>query len=440
MSKRVILLTLVLALVLMGSFSIVRAQEPGAVFCPDGDATVRMLVGAVGNEFDMAQEGAAAFHDLCPNITVELIETPDSATDRLGLILQYAEAQSADADIFQFDVIWPGILAEHLVDLTPYIAPEDLALHFPAIVENNTVNGSLTGIPYFTDAGMLYYRTDLLEKYGLEVPQTWDELEAAAQTIQDGERAEGNAEFWGFVWQGNTYEGLTCDALEWMVSNGGGFISPTGEILVNTPESIAAIERAAGWIGTISPEGVTAYQEEDARNAFQSGNAAFMRNWPYAYSLGNAEDSVIAGLFDVSPLPSATEGGPRAAALGGWQLGVSAYSENPDHAAAVVLYLTGFEEQKRHAIEYSYNPTIGSLYEDEDVLAANPFFGRLFDVFTNTVARPSTLTSTRYNEVSVLYFEAVHSVLTGETDAATAMEDLELDLQDILDELGVAME
>ncbi len=179
-----------------------------------------------------------------------------------------------------------------------------------------------------------------------------------AQVIQDGERAAGNADFWGYVWQGNAYEGLTCDALEWIESNdGGSIISPDKVITINNDKAAAAIDRAAGWVGTISPSGVTGFQEEDARNMWQAGNAAFMRNWPYAYSLGNADDSVITGLFDVSPLP-AGDSGSGAATLGGWQLAVSKYSEHPDVAADVALFLTSREEQKIRAVEGSFNPTV----------------------------------------------------------------------------------
>ena len=123
------------------------------------------------------------------------------------------------------DVIWPGDLANNLLDLYQFDGvKEAVASHFPAIVENNTVDGKLVGIPWFTDAGLLYYRTDLLEKYGYDgPPATWTELEDMAKTIQEGERAD-NPDFWGFVWQGNAYEGLTCDALEWIKSNGGGSI------------------------------------------------------------------------------------------------------------------------------------------------------------------------------------------------------------------------
>jgi trehalose/maltose transport system substrate-binding protein len=376
------------------------------------------------------QEVADAFMAENPNITVEIVSTPDFVEDRLGVYLQLFEAQSSEGDVFQIDVIWPGDLAEHFVDLNEYGGAEEVADHFPAIVENNTVDGKLVAIPWFTDAGLLYYRTDLLEKYDLDPPETWDELEAAATTIQDGERAAGNQDFWGYVWQGNAYEGLTCDALEWVASAGGGsIIEPDGVITINNQAAIDIVDQAAGWVDTISPPGVTAYGEEDARGVWQAGNAAFMRNWPYAYSLGNADDSAVAGVFDVSPLPGATAG-QSAATLGGWQLAVSAYSEHPEEAAKLAFFMASADEQKRRAIEYSLNPTIESLYSDEEVLAAAPFFGSLFDVFTNAVARPSTATAPNYSDVSSLFFTAVHGVLTGGSSAEDAFLELELDLED----------
>ncbi len=158
------------------------------------------------------------------------------------------------------------------------------------------MNGKLVALPIFTDAPALYYRTDLLEKHGASVPTTWEELTATAQMIQDAERAEGNAEIWGFVWQGNAYEGLTCNALEWIKSFGGGqIVEPDGTISVNNEQAAAALTLAASWVGTISPDGVLAYQEEEARGLWQTGNAVFMRNWPYAYGLGNGDDSAVKG-------------------------------------------------------------------------------------------------------------------------------------------------
>jgi len=392
--------------------------------------TLRIFAGNVGMEKELTQGAADRFMAENPDVNIEVVDTPDFVEDRLGVYLQLFEAQSPEGDVFQIDVIWPGDLAEHFVDLYDYGAADVAGDHFDAIIENNTVDGKLIGIPWFTDAGLLYYRTDLLDKYSLQPPTTWDELQSAAQTIQDGERAAGNQDFWGFVWQGNAYEGLTCDALEWVKSNGGGtIISPDGVITINNQNAIDIVNQAASWVGTISPDGVTAFGEEDARAVWQAGNAAFMRNWPYAYSLGNADDSVIKGLFDVSPLPAGASGS-GAATLGGWQLAVSKYSAHPEEAAKLALFMASYDEQKIRAIQGSLNPTIKSLYQDPDVLAATPFFGSLYDVFTSAVARPSTATAPNYSDVSALFFNAVHSVLTGDNDATTAFEELELDLQD----------
>ena len=394
------------------------------------DVVITVAAGAVGMELELTRDLAEMYSAENEGVTVNVLDTPDMVEDRLGLYLQFFEAESSEVDIYQIDVIWPGDLAEHFVDLYEYGADAVADDHFPAIIENNTVDGRLVGIPWFTDAGLLYYRTDLLEKYELDVPQTWDELEEYAQIIQDGEREE-NPDFWGFVWQGNAYEGLTCDALEWIASNDGGtIIEPEGVITINNPNAIEIVDQAAGWVGTISPEGVTTMAEEDSRAIWHAGNAAFMRNWPYAYATSMAEDSAVAGNFDVSPLP-AGKSGAGAATLGGWQLGVSVYSEHPDIAADVALFMASNEGQKYRAVEGTFNPTIMDLYDDPDVLAAAPFFETLYDVFINAVARPSTVTAPRYAAVSELFYNAVHDVLTGQTNAADAFEELELDLEDL---------
>lgn len=385
---------------------------------------------------DTIREGEQAAIDYCVEQTgleVEIINGPQSATDRIAQYLQFFGAQSSDVDVLMIDVIWPGILAEHLIDLSPYVENKDA--YFKRIIDNNTVDGALVGIPWFTDAGLLYYRTDLLEKYGYSAPPaTWTELEEMATKIQEGERAT-NPDFWGFVWQGNAYEGLTCDALEWQVSNGGGeIVEADGTISINNEFAAAAFDRAASWVNTISPPGVVSYQEEDARGVWQAGNAAFMRNWPYAYSLGNAEDSVIKDKLAVVPLPKGDGPNARNAdTLGGWQMAVSKYSENPEAAAQFAACIAGAEAQKLLALGDSKLPTIGDLYKDEEILAKNPFFGQLFDVFNGgAVARPSTVTSDKYNEVSTIYFTEVNKVLTGAQTGQQAVEAIEQQLTDLL--------
>jgi trehalose/maltose transport system substrate-binding protein len=396
---------------------------------------VTVVSGATGNAVANFDALVKPWEDATGNDAV-LVPMPSSTTDQFGQYRLWLAAGNPDVDLYQTDVIWAPQLAEHFVDLTQVATEEGLIeQNFPSIIESQTVDGKLVAIPIFTDAPALYYRTDLLEKHGASVPTTWEELQATAQTIQDAERAEGNAEIWGFVFQGNAYEGLTCDALEWVKSNGGGqIIEPDGTISINNDQAAAALDMAAGWVGTIAPEGVLAYQEEEARGVWQTGNAVFMRNWPYAYLLGNGDDSAVKGLFDVAPLPMGSgEGATSAATLGGWNIAVSKYGDQQDAAISLAMYLGGAEAQKQRAINEGNLPTIQSLYTDADVLAANPYFERWQEVFQNAVPRPSAPTKQDYNEVSTMFFTAVHSVLSGEEDAATALEDLELDLEDLLE-------
>ena len=204
-------------------------------------------------------------------------------------------------------------------------------------------------------------------------------------------------------------------------------------ISVNNDKAIAALELAATWPGSISPEGVLAYQEEESRGVWQTGNAVFMRNWPYAYSLGNAGDSAVAGKFDVTTLPTGQGHDTSAATLGGWNVAVSKYSDNQEAATSLAVYLASAEAQKTRAINESNLPTIISLYEDADIEREQPIIPRWKDVFLQAVPRPSAPTRQDYNEVSTLFFTAVHSVLSGEEDAADALEELEEDLEDLLD-------
>jgi trehalose/maltose transport system substrate-binding protein len=358
---------------------------------------------------------------------IEYISRPNDASATLQLFQQYWAAKSGDVDVFMIDVIWQGIANAHAVDLKKYFTADDIKAFFPRIIENNTVAGKLVSIPWFTDAGLLYYRTDLLQKYGYSgPPKTWEELAEMAKKIQDGERKAGKADFQGFVFQGKASESVTCNAIEWIYSYGGGtIVDPDKKVTINNPKAIKALETARSWVGTIAPVGVTTYGEEEARNIWQAGNAAFMRNWPYAYALGQDPKSVISGKFDITVLPKGGDDGKNAACLGGWQLMVSAYSKAPDAAADLVKYLVSSDEQKKHSIALSQLPTLPALYTDPDVLAKNPFFKNALPVLENAVARPSTVTGVDYNQVSTSFFQNVNQVLTGTRSAQQAVSAVE---------------
>ncbi|CAN5670849.1 ABC transporter substrate-binding protein [soil metagenome] len=378
-------------------------------------------------------EAAIAKFTEATGIGVNFLRGETQTDARLQAYRQQWAGQSSEIDVFQIDVIWPGVVAEHAVDLTEVLA--DLAAqHFTGIVENNTVDGRLVGIPWFTDAGLLYYRSDLLEKYDFEPPTTWSELEAAAQAIQDGEREE-NPDFKGFIFQGRAYEGLTCNGLEWQVSQGGGtIVDADGNVTVNNDQAVAAFERAASWVNGIAPEGVTTYREPETFNVWVAGNAAFSRNWPYQYA-GSQQAQAVAGNVGVAPLPMGeSEGSRNAATLGGWQLFVSRYSNNQEASIEFLKFLCSPEVQKSFAVERSMLPTIPSVYEDADVAEASEFIPRLLDVFQAAVGRPSGSTGDIYPEISAVYYQQLNQVLSGAKSAQDAAESMENEMNAILEE------
>ncbi|WP_337844092.1 ABC transporter substrate-binding protein [Thermus sp.] len=404
-------------------FSSVRVQAQSPVIRVAGDST------AVGEGGRWMKEMVEAWGKKT-GTRVEYIDSPADTNDRLALYQQYWAAKSPDVDVYMIDVIWPGIVAPHALDLKAYFSEDELKEFFPRILQNNTIRGKLTSIPFFTDAGILYYRKDLLEKYGYKnPPRTWAELEQMAKKVMEGER-KTNKDFWGFVFQGKPYEGLTCDALEWIYSFGGGrIVEPDGRISVNNPKAALALNTIRRYVGTIAPQGVTSYAEEEARNVWQQGNSLFMRNWPYAYALGQSEGSAVRGKFGVTVLPKGAADATNAATLGGWQLMVSAYSRNPKLAADLVKYLASYEVQKDNAVRLSRLPTRPALYTDRDVLAKNPWFRDLLPVFQNAVSRPSDVAGAKYNQVSEAIWTEVHSALTGRKTGEAAVRDLEARLQ-----------
>jgi trehalose/maltose transport system substrate-binding protein len=358
-------------------------------------------------------------------IQVKLLPSPESNREQLALWRQLLGTGASGPDVYTLDVIWPGILNEYFIDLKPYFANE-ISANFPAIVASYTVDNKLVAVPYDANIGLLYYRTDLLRRYGYRAPpKTWDELESMAARIQAGERAKTKKKFWGFVWQGAATEALTCNALEWQAAEGGGqTIEKDKTISVNNPDAIRAWQRAARWVGSISPPSVVEYKEWDALNIWVAGDAAFMRNWTLGYADSQAAGSPIRNKFDVSLLPGGKAG--SVGTLGGNGLAVSRFSPHPREALELVRYLTSRDVQVKRSRSLSEAPTRPELYGLPEVLEPNPRFALVPQAFgTGVVSRPSNITGKKYEDVSNVYMQAVHSVLTGERsapEAATALE------------------
>jgi trehalose/maltose transport system substrate-binding protein len=361
-------------------------------------------------------------------IRVKLLPSPESAREKLALWQELLRTGGSGPDVYGIDVIWPRILNEDFIDLKPYFASE-ISAQFPAIAASYTVDNKLVAMAYRADIGLLYYRTDLLRQYGYrEPPSTWDELEIMAARIQAGERAKGKKEFWGFLWQGAAAEALTCNALEWQAAEGGGqIIEEDKTISVNNPHAIRAWQRAARWVGSISPRSVVGYKEWDALNVWVAGDAAFMRNWPTAYGDSQAAGSPIRNKFDITLLPGGKAG--RVGTLGGAGLAVSRFSAHPREALELVRYLSRRDVQLKRSRVLSVPPTLPELYDLPETLEPNPSFALLSQAFrTGLVSRPSNVTGKKYQHVSDAYIQAVHSVLTAEKSAPEAAAALETEL------------
>jgi trehalose/maltose transport system substrate-binding protein len=295
------------------------------------------------------------------------------------------------------------------------------------------VDEKLVAIPYTVQVGVLEYRSDLLRKYGYRhPPRTWDELESMAARIQAGERAKGNKDFWGYVWQGAATEALACNALEWQAAGGGGrIIESNRSISVNNPAAIRSWQRAKRWIGWISPPSVLAYQELDSINVFDKGGAAFGRVWGGAPITRIGLSRQLHWRSSLAPTKTgytSIPGGPigSAGTLGGSGLAVSKHSSHRKEAIEFVRFMIRAQIHSNREESAAANQP-----EIDNVSSASDESNNSKKSVRNTlrlVVRPSAETGTRYEQVTRAYIDAVHSVLTGHKSAPEAAAGLEKEL------------
>jgi multiple sugar transport system substrate-binding protein len=325
---------------------------------PRAGSVVTFSGSALGTEGAVVRRQIARFMAQHPGLRVEIQPTPDDATQRHQLYVQWLNAHAGAPDILQLDVVWTPEFAAAgwILPLDRFAAPRDS--FFASTVEANVWAGKLFAIPWFVDVGLLYRRTDLTP----HAPRSLAEL---VQLASEATRPPNGARY-GIVWQGARYEGLVTVFLEYLGGFGGRIMTDDGRVVVDSPEAIRALTymRDAIYGSRIAPQEVLTWHEEEARFAFQNGSAVFMRNWPYAYSLlATARDSRVAGKFAVATMPAAPEGRPTAA-LGGAQLALNAYSRVPDSAYAVISYLTAPAQMLERAQVVGQFPTRPALYDD----------------------------------------------------------------------------
>jgi multiple sugar transport system substrate-binding protein len=349
-----------------------------------------------------------------PDVNVRLVELPTSADQQRTQLVQRLDAESDECDVLGMDTIWTAeFAAQNWIQETTEIVEARRDDFIASTLETAQYEDKYWAVPYHTNAGFLYYRTDQVD----QAPDTWEDVYAAAE--------EGN----GIVYQGAQYEGLTVNFLELLYSGGGAVLSEDGqEVTVNSPEGEAALEfMAQGVESGAVPKAVTTYMEEESRRAFEAGNATFMRNWPYAYALG--KESKIADQFDITTFPS-FEGGEPASVLGGINLGISAYSKNPEGAAAFITFATGPEVQKANFLESASPPTTAAAYDDPQVQKKYAFASDLKAAVEQGQVRP---VSPVYPQINEAINTNVHQVLQGNAEPKAALEKMTSDIEKALE-------
>ena len=343
-------------------------------------------------------------------ITVNVVPHPTASDASYAQLARNFSSKSSSFDVMMVDVVWPGAFAPYLVNLKPKLGKEAKA-HVAGIIQNDTVGGKLVAMPWFGDYGILYYRTDLLRKYGYKAPpKTWNDLFKMAAKIQAGERKD-NDSFYGFVFQGNAYEGLTCDSLEWIASAGGGHFIDNGKVTINNKQAQTILDGFRTNLGKISPKNVTTFQEDQTQTAFTTGNAAFARNWPYMYANATKSDSKVAGKFSVTVLPHGAKG-PSVGTVGGWQLAVSKYSKHKDAAIEFVRYATSAPTETWNATQWSLVPTRVAVAKNKAVVKANPYLKPAVASVAR-VTRPAKFLKGKYNAGSKIIYQGINQILRG---------------------------
>ena len=371
-------------------------------------------VGGAPAEISVWQEVVREFTDTT-GIRVKInIQPTDSDLRRQGLVLPLA-AKRAEPDVFLMDIAWIGQFAA-----SGWLAPVEIsdkarAAFFRGVIETaDTYDNRLIGLPVYIDGGLLYYRKDIVKK----PPDSWEELVRIC--VENGRQGENPC----FVWQGAQYEGLVCNFLEFALANGGGIIIEGNRADINTAENREALRFMAGLIHkhkVSPPDTYTSMREEESRIAFEESGALFQRNWPYAWGIYSQEGSPVKGKTGIAPLPG-FKGKKGASTLGGWHIGISAFSKNKEAALRLVEHITSYDVQKRFAIKMGWNPGREDVYDDKDVLEASPHFKQLKEVFVNASARPNVPYYTRLSSVLQKHLNAALMMKTGAEEALEAAE------------------
>lgn len=375
-------------------------------------------------------EAIAGFSKTHPHISVVRELAPHSSTAYHDLLTQKLKNRDTTVDVFFMDVIWVPefAVAGWARPLDNGFSPPMREEFLPATVAVGRYGEHLYGVPSRIDAGLLYYRQDLLSKYGFTAPATWEELIHQAERIVAGEQP-GNPTLRGYSAPFKQYEGLVCHMLEFIAGHGGTLLTPDGTTsTLATPEALAAVRFVRDRvIGRLAPRAALTYQEPESLSVFLQAHAVFHRNWPYAWALANNQTrSTIAGKVGVASLPGFAAG-QQAATLGGWLYGISAYSQHPDEAWALIEFLSSHAMQKKFAQEAGIAPSRQALFSDADLLVTMPQLNNHFAVLQSATARPRSPVYPAVSHLLQRYFSRALAIDDIDLAQEAALTDAHID-------------
>jgi multiple sugar transport system substrate-binding protein len=396
-----------------------RGVEIVFSFFPDPSGSVQALI----DQFNEENED---------NIHVTLREMPADSGQHFSQLNTEFQSGESNIDVIGGDVIWPAQFAAngYIADLSDRFSEEERSEFLPAPIQANTYEGRIYGVPWYTDAGMLYYREDLLEHSGFsEPPRTWDELKEQARKVQ-----QDSGTRYGFVFQGADYEGGVVNALEYIWTSGGNVLEGTDTVVINSPEARRGLEIERSMIEDgIAPEGVSQYKEQESATLFLSGDVVFMRNVPRMYALASdpGESNITPEQIDITSLPVAEEGLQSYSSLGGWNFFMNANSGNADAAYEFIRFMSAPGQQKFRAIKGSVLPTRQELYQDEELLQNVRVAELGQEAIKNTRPRP---VSPFYSDMSLKMAAQFIRSLKGEAPPDEVLATLQGELEEIIEQ------
>lgn len=362
-----------------------------------------------------------------PNEQVRLVELPESADQQLQQMVQNAQSKSDAYSVLFLDVVWTAEFAANqwVEPLPENQFPLDKMLA-PA-VSTTKYFGKLYGVPYASDGGLLYYRTDLMKAANItDPPKTWADMEADCKKIQATPQGKGVGCYAG---QFEKYEGLTVNFSEAVNSAGGQITDDQGKPNVNTPEAKKGLDFLVnGFKSGVIPKAAITYKEEEGRRDFQAGKLIFHRQWPYQYALASKNDgsSKVVGKFAVAPLPGLD--GPGKSTLGGHNVAISKFAKNKATALDFVKWFTNEENGRQNLTVASLAPVYSDLYDDQSLQKQFPYLPVLKQSILNATQRPAVVA---YNDATTAIQEEAYAALTGQKTSDQALKDLQTKLEQI---------